>query len=149
MPHEPPPSRQTPTQLAAELHLRRIREEKIHQYEVFINDRLKVDLEHTLAQRETIYKTISEYLKLKNNLELIQAENLSKLKALVNLGADCFVQAKVPDTTYVYVHIGLGFHCQFTLDEAIEFIGKREAHLSEQAEELSVKSAEISARIKL
>jgi hypothetical protein len=91
------------TEVAAELHMRRIREEKIRQYEgrdftpsfartlarsqshhnalcsglthaffvlpnalrmhpptVFINDRLRVDLERTLAQREKIYKTISE-----------------------------------------------------------------------------------------
>lgn len=34
-----------------------------------------------------------------------------------------------PDTRYIYVNVGFGFHVQFTLDEAKAFIVKKEAHL--------------------
>lgn len=34
-----------------------------------------------------------------------------------------------PDTTYIYVHTGFGFHVQFTLDEAKTFIKKKEQQL--------------------
>lgn len=34
-----------------------------------------------------------------------------------------------PDTKYIYVNVGFGFHAQLTLDEALVFIAKKEAHL--------------------
>jgi prefoldin subunit 5 len=34
-----------------------------------------------------------------------------------------------PDTQYIYVNVGFGFHVQFTLEEALGFIEKKEKHL--------------------
>ena len=34
-----------------------------------------------------------------------------------------------PDTKYIYVNVGFGFHVQFTLDEAKNFIDKKEQQL--------------------
>jgi prefoldin subunit 5 len=33
------------------------------------------------------------------------------------------------DTTFIYVNVGFGFHVQFTLNEAKDFIKKKEEHL--------------------
>lgn len=35
-----------------------------------------------------------------------------------------------PDTQYIYVNVGFGFHAQLTLDEALTFISKKEGQLS-------------------
>jgi prefoldin subunit 5 len=34
-----------------------------------------------------------------------------------------------PDTTHIFVNVGFGFHAELTLDEALQFIKKKEAHL--------------------
>lgn len=34
-----------------------------------------------------------------------------------------------PDTKHIYVNVGFGFHAELTLDEALEFIKKKEVHL--------------------
>lgn len=35
-----------------------------------------------------------------------------------------------PDTSFVFVKIGLGFHAEMTLDEAVAFVDKMEVHLN-------------------
>ena len=71
------------------------------------------------------------------------------MKSLVNLGSDYFVQAKVPDTSHIFVEVGLGFHAQFTLDEALEFIEEKMKHLNGLAEQETEKSITIKTHIKL
>ena len=43
-----------------------------------------------------------------------------------------------PDTSRVFVNVGLGFHVEFTLPEAIEFIDKKEAVLTKYYHLLSL-----------
>ena len=40
-----------------------------------------------------------------------------ELKTQVELGAEVYCQARVPDTSRVFIGIGLGFHLECTLDE--------------------------------
>ena len=70
------------------------------------------------------------------------------------------------DTSHIFVEVGLGFHAQFTLDEALEFIDEKMKHLTEYsismpfsppfsnficrlAEEQTEKSITIKTHIKL
>ena len=41
----------------------------------------------------------------------------TEFKTLVDIGAEVYCQAKVPDTSRVYISVGLGFHVESTLDE--------------------------------
>ena len=59
------------------------------------------------------------------------------------------VQRRRPDTSWVYVNIGLGFHAQMTPTEAISFSNQREKALSEAAEALTQRAATLKAKIKL
>ncbi len=68
---------------------------------------------------------------------------------MVNLGKDFYVQARVPDTSRVHVNVGLGFHAEMTLDEALAFAAAREKQLGEQAEALTARAARLKAHIKL
>ena len=54
-----------------------------------------------------------------------------------------------PDTSWVYVDVGLGFHAQMTPAEAIAFSTQRESKLSEAAEALTQRAAKLKAQIKL
>ncbi|KAI9365902.1 hypothetical protein BD770DRAFT_312557, partial [Pilaira anomala] len=67
--------------------------------------------------------------KLKAQIDTIKDNDLKELKTMVDLGSQFYVQGHIPDTKYIYVNVGFGFHVQFTLKEALAFIKKKEAQL--------------------
>ncbi|KAL1930793.1 hypothetical protein VTP01DRAFT_10955 [Rhizomucor pusillus] len=107
------------------------RTELLQKYEDFINTKLKPNLKTVLDARDETFNMISEYQKLRTQIELIKEHDLKELKTMVDLGAQFYVQAHVPETKFIYVNVGFGFHVQFTLDEALAFIDKKEKKLEE------------------
>jgi prefoldin alpha subunit len=122
---------------------------KIERYEVLLNERLKGELQQVHDERDAVHERLAQVLELRNNVRVLREQKQTSLKTMVNLGSDFYVQAKVPDTTYLYVGVGLGFHAQLTLDEAEEFCSQREAHYSVVADGLTERAAHLKARIKL
>ena len=49
----------------------------------------------------------------------------------------------------MYVSVGLGFHAQMTISEAISFATAREARLNETADKLTQHVVQLKARVKL
>merc|ERR1712216_360693 len=88
-------------------------------------------------------------MQLRKNTQLLVDERQTTLKTMVDLGGNFFMQAKVPDTTWIYVSVGLGFHAQMSLDEAIAMCVTRETHYKTAAAALSERIASVKARIKL
>jgi len=123
--------------------------EKMIRYETLLNERMQDDLQRLFDERDIVYENISNCLELRNNMRMIQDQNLSSMKTMVNIGCDFYANANIPDTSWVYVNIGLGFQAQMTLDEAIIFSNHREAEHSKKAETLTNQIAELKARIKL
>ncbi|KAG9325311.1 hypothetical protein KVV02_006951 [Mortierella alpina] len=124
-------------------------QQKLARYETFVNESLRSDLKDALDARDAIYEQTSEYLKLAKDIEVIKENGLTEMKTQVDLGSNFYVQAKIPDTKYIYVNVGFGFHAQLTLDEALVFISKKEAHLQKKAEKYTEKASQIRAHIKL
>eukprot|EP00026_Physarum_polycephalum_P020749 Phypoly_transcript_23533.p1 GENE.Phypoly_transcript_23533~~Phypoly_transcript_23533.p1 ORF type:complete len:158 (+),score=24.35 Phypoly_transcript_23533:26-475(+) len=122
---------------------------KITEYENFINTKLMVDLKDVESSRDSLFEQISQYLELKSNITLLQENKLSSMNTKINLGSEFYMQAKVPDTSKIFVNVGLGFHVEFTLPEAIAFIDKKEAALTTKANALTESAGAIRARIKL
>jgi prefoldin alpha subunit len=89
------------------------------------------------------------YSDLAKNIKLLQEQKLTKLRTMINLGSEVYGQAEVPDATKIFVDIGLGFHAEFTLDEALEFISAKDKLLSKQVEQHTAQVASIKAQIKL
>ncbi|KAL5201571.1 hypothetical protein ABZP36_035925 [Zizania latifolia] len=58
-------------------------------------------------------------------------------------------QKSLPDTRHIFVDIGLGFHVEFTWQEALQFISVREARLARQIDEYTHLIASIKAQIKM
>jgi prefoldin subunit 5 len=84
---------------------------------------------------------------LRTTIKTIQESKLSTLKTMVNLGSELYMKAVVwvalcdcgpahslracrPDSSKIFVDVGLNCHVEFTLDEALAFIDKKEDHLS-------------------
>ena len=74
--------------------------------------------------RETT-SLVEQYEVLRANIELMKKETKSTVRSLVNIGSEVFVQARAEDRNHIFINVGLGFHVEFTLDEAITYIDKR------------------------
>ncbi|XP_023691602.1 protein UXT [Paramormyrops kingsleyae] len=124
-------------------------DEKVLQYETFINEVLKRDLQKVLEQRDDVYEKIAQYLQLKNTIESLQEAGSKELKTEVDLGCNFYVQAHVPDSSMIFVAVGYGFFVEFTLPEALKFIEKKTNQLTKYTEALTKDSAKIKANIRL
>ena len=80
---------------------------------------------------------------------MIREQQLKTVDTLVNLGSDHFVQARVyvlwmwlgrilgsynmyrPDTSSIFIEVGLGFHAEFQLDEVDDYIEQKTKYLQE------------------
>lgn len=128
--------------------------QKILLYEEFLNERLRSDLDKVLRQRDEVCGEIAEYNQLKTTVELlisqVQAQGAAKpLKTMVDLGCNFYSHAKVEDPSMIFVSIGLGFHLEMTLSEAVSFIDSKVLRLTERSNQLSEQAALINGRIKL
>ncbi|CAG2211454.1 Protein UXT homolog,Protein UXT [Mytilus edulis] len=125
--------------------------DKVTQYETFLNEKLRKDLSKILEQRDEVYKQTAEYLQLKTVIETIKQTDYTKeeLKTKIDLGCNFYVQAKVPDTSMIFVNIGFGFYVELTHDEALKFITKKTDNLDEKAKILTKDATSVKAHIKL
>ncbi|XP_078520908.1 protein UXT isoform X1 [Lissotriton helveticus] len=124
-------------------------QQKILEYEKFINEVLQQDLQKVLEQRDVIYEKIAQYLQLKNVVERLQESEQEVLKMQVDLGCNFFVDAEVPDPSKVFVAIGYGFFAELTLAEALKFIEKKSQLLTKSSEMMTQDAAKIKANIRV
>lgn len=124
-------------------------DQKVLQYETFINDVLRRDLQKVMEQRDSVYEKISQYLQLKNTLQSLQEVETKHLKTEVDLGCNFYVQAEVEDSSRIFVAVGYGFFVEMTHDEALRFIDKKTSQLTAFTEQLTKDSAKIKANIRL
>lgn len=124
-------------------------DQKVLQYENFINEVLRRDLQKVLEQRDSVYEKISQYLQLKNTIQSLQEAGSQQLKTDVDLGCNFFVQAEVEDSSRVFVAVGYGFFVEMNHDEALRFIDKKTSQLTTFTEQLTKDSAKIKANIRM
>jgi len=86
---------------------------------------------------------------LRTLLKANTSSKQKKMKSLVNLGSEFYAQAVIPDTTRIFVEVGLTLRVEFTLDEAVAFCKRKEAHLKAKGDKLTRKASELKANIKL
>jgi len=108
----------------------RARQEKVRKFEEFVDQRLKPDLANAIKQRDKVFEQQKTFLDLKRNIENLEMNGVTSMRSMVNLGSEVYMQAEVPDTRHIFVDIGLGFHVEFTWQEALQFISVREARLA-------------------
>merc|ERR1712050_579914 len=66
---------------------------------------------------------------LRENLDLLLKDDVTELKTMVELGCQFYAKAFVPDTSRIFVDVGLGFHLEMPLEEAAEFMIHKEKHV--------------------
>eukprot|EP00545_Synedropsis_sp_CCMP1620_P014574 CAMPEP_0119028524 /NCGR_PEP_ID=MMETSP1176-20130426/39042_1 /TAXON_ID=265551 /ORGANISM="Synedropsis recta cf, Strain CCMP1620" /LENGTH=147 /DNA_ID=CAMNT_0006984671 /DNA_START=74 /DNA_END=514 /DNA_ORIENTATION=- len=107
-------------------------EAKLREYSSFIDKTLHPELKKRVEAREEVEQEIAEYQDLATKLTALDSS--SSLEAMVDLGHDsvyCRGVASGIDTTtsnkerMMHVHVGMGFHAELTIPEAIAFCDKR------------------------
>ncbi|CAF5087498.1 unnamed protein product [Rotaria sp. Silwood1] len=130
---------------------------KVLEYETFLNDRLRVDLQRAWSERDRIFSEIAEYERLRVTLNTLdemyknrkETDVDESLQTQIDLGCSFFVQAECSINNRIFISIGFGLFCELTYDEGKNFIDKKLPYLHEQEIELSNKIAHIKANIKL
>lgn len=118
---------------------------KLSQYIAFIDDTLQPELKFAISARERIEAEIKEYQELSDFLSIL-VKHPGERETLVDLGHKmvyCKAKFSKGADSKIFVSVGHGFHVEFTLDEAIDFIGKRIKHL--QSNELPVKEDKVKS----
>lgn len=126
-------------------------QQKILQFETFVNDVLKADLAKLAEKLDAKNADVAEFLQLKSVITTFQNTNVEKtgFKTKVDIGNNFFIQAHVPDASKILLDIGLGHYIEFNLDEALIVINIRIKLLEEQIVHLRKAIARTNAHIKL
>lgn len=124
---------------------------KITQFEAFINDVLKGDLQKLAEKLDEKNSQIAEFVQLKSVITTLKntKSNETGFKTKVDLGNNFFVQAHVDDASTILVDVGLGYYVEFSLDDAIVLINVRIKLLESQITNLRTEIAKTNAHIKL
>jgi len=133
---------------------------KIQQYQQFIDKTLRRDLATCTQITEKIQQKHNEYSALRQSLVALQSaheserassgeEEVGPMKTRINIGNEFYMQAVVPNPTYVFVDVGLGFHVELRLDEAVRWIDEKLPTLQKRIDRLKQQTADIQSKIKL
>ena len=118
---------------------------KIVEYSNFIENVLNPELRTLESEMEIIQSEMTEYQDLGKELNnQISIDNTSNRVVDVDLGYEtiyCKAVVEDPSST-IHVHVGMGFHVELSIVEAIEFVKKRINHL--KIGPLSTKQTKIS-----
>ncbi|XP_031619489.1 protein UXT isoform X2 [Contarinia nasturtii] len=119
------------------------------QIENFIEDVLRKELGEYEAYINKMNGEIMEYVQLKNLCESILLHLSDGIKTKMNIGGNFFMSAKVSDTSKILVNVGLNYHVEFTIDEAVKFCDFKVKSLENEANVIREKAIETKAHIKL
>eukprot|EP00850_Spirogloea_muscicola_P019948 SM000203S06124 [mRNA] locus=s203:34063:35493:+ [translate_table: standard] len=115
------------------------RRRKVVEYERFLEERLKADLQLLTDESKDLAKSIG----------LIQQQKLTRMRSMVSLGSEVYMQADLPDTSRIFVNVSLGFYVEFKLPEAISFAATKEQHLKKRADAQTDRIVDLKAQVKL
>ena len=110
---------------------------KVEEYSAFVNQVLRPDLNFLERAEQETQQEIQEYHQLRQQLQNEKVAMRDDADALTNsrtmmvdLGhRKVYCQAKIDDASMVYVHVGMGFHVELTIPEAMAFCDQRIAYL--------------------
>ena len=101
----------------------------MNEYAVFVDTTLQPQLLLAVTAREETELEIASYGELADKLITILSDGPKTgkpLESLVDLGHEVvYCKATIENRQQVFVHVGLGFHAEFSLEEAVEFCEKR------------------------
>ncbi|KAG2501887.1 hypothetical protein HYH03_000385 [Edaphochlamys debaryana] len=108
---------------------------------------IKADAERLKERKARLEQELQECNKLEEEVQKLVADKTSAFDTRVDVGCDVLCAAHVPDTSRLYVSVGLGFHVEAALSEVTELVAPRKAHLTAQIADVGQRLADASACI--
>ncbi|KAI8462874.1 MAG: Prefoldin subunit-domain-containing protein [Monoraphidium minutum] len=121
---------------------------KVFEYEAFVDGVLKRRLAAAGARRARLEAEREELAELQRGMAALQQEGRGELKTLVDIGSGVHCQARVRDTSRIYMAVGLGFHVECSLDEAAALAERRRDALQEKVEVCIQEAAQVRAHMR-
>jgi prefoldin subunit 5 len=111
-------------------------QQKIEQYSLFVKDVLEPDLDLAKKASKEVQQEIQDFQELRTQLQKRQQSSDDKPSiepSLVDLGHNkVFCRASADDISTVFVNVGMGFHAELLIPEALVFVEKRIRFLQDQ-----------------
>ena len=108
---------------------------KMAEYASFIDKTLQPELLAAVTAREETEAEIAEYEELLEMIRMVltNAPTKKPLDSMVDLGHEiAFCKATIHNPQQLFVHVGMGFHAELSLDEAIGFCDARISFIESQ-----------------
>eukprot|EP00980_Cylindrotheca_fusiformis_P003446 scaffold770_cov109-Cylindrotheca_fusiformis.AAC.13 len=100
--------------------------EKMSEYSGFIEKILRPEYQLAKKLYQTAKQEIDEYKELQQCLLKQQQQPTKQHEDVVDLGFETmFCRAEATDMSKIFVHVGMGFHVEFTILEALKFVVER------------------------
>eukprot|EP01071_Lankesteria_metandrocarpae_P006714 Lankesteria_metandrocarpae@DN4455_c0_g1_i4.p2 len=116
-------------------------------------EKLQSDVDKLKQKRSLEVDAQQHVRKLIQNIKMVQrdAENqkVKDLNLLVDLGHSTYADAYVPDTSRLFVETELGLYVDFTLDEALLFLVKKDSYCGQRVEYSKLECAKAIAHMRL
>jgi len=115
---------------------------KRNEYTEFLEKILQPQHKIAISLRDEVQSEIKEYQELRSQITILRIKHENKdgesssnskkeLESLVDLGHEiAYSRAVVPNPNAIFVNVGMGFHVEFTLEEAFYFINRRVSYLT-------------------
>lgn len=99
--------------------------EKMEEYSQFVTQKLRPELERAEKSRDETRREMKEYDDLFQRLTGFKKEAIKEINTVVDLGHGTLFCNARGELDSIYVHVGMGFHVQMTIAEAIPFVKRR------------------------
>lgn len=98
---------------------------KVEVYSNFVASRLRPELDLAEQSRKETKDEISGYKDLEGRLRYFKENEVTEYESTVDLGYRTISCSAIGSATKIHVHVGMGFHVEMTIEEAIRFVKKR------------------------
>jgi prefoldin subunit 5 len=99
--------------------------QKMSEYSTFLDKVLRPELQSAESASRKVKTEIEEYNELGLRLKKLAKDKPSQLESMVDLGHKTIFCNAVAKVDSIFVHVGMGFHAELTIPEAIAFVDKR------------------------
>merc|ERR1712129_61026 len=120
---------------------------KIVEYEAFLENVLKRELKCSLDEYRKDAEVLDQCRQLRKNLDMLQKGSITELETMIDIGCQFFTKAFVPNTSRIFLDVGLGFRLEMTQVEAAEFLIQKEEYILAKLENRKKNTARIKADI--
>mmetsp|Transcript_33427 Transcript_33427/g.105943 ORF Transcript_33427/g.105943 Transcript_33427/m.105943 type:complete len:174 (+) Transcript_33427:50-571(+) len=120
---------------------------KLAEYEGFVEKVLKAELRRSLDDFRQQRELLEQCRELRRGLDQLVQGSVTELETMVELGCQFFAKALVPDTSRVFVDVGLGFRLEMPLADARDFLSSKEEYLLGVLELRKRRTAQIKADV--